>query len=209
MNKNLTELVVIVDRSGSMQSIKEDAQGGINQLIEAQKKDEGECHFTLAQFDTQHDLVNDGTDIQKVEPFVLVPRGGTALYDAIGRTLNAVGERLAKTPEEERPGLVSVAIVTDGYENSSREFDQATVKKMIEEQTSKYKWEFSYLGADQDAFAVGNSIGVANSVTYGKKKSGEVFRSLSGRHSRMKSMVSNDQAVEASYTSAELKAMSE
>ena len=209
MNKNLTELVIIVDRSGSMQSIKDDAEGGINQLIEAQKKDEGECHFTLAQFDTQHDLVNDGTDIQKVEPFTLVPRGGTALYDAIGITLNAVGERLSKTPEEQRPGLVSVVIVTDGYENSSGEFDQVTVKKMIEEQTNKYKWEFSYLGADQDAFAVGRGIGVANSVTYGKSKSSEVYRGVSGRHTRMKNMVSSDQAVVASYTSAELKAMNE
>lgn len=209
MNKDKTELVVIVDRSGSMQSIKDDAQGGINQLIEDQKKDKGECSFTLAQFDTEHDLVNDGTDIKSVEPFTLVPRGGTALYDAIGRTLNAVGKRLADTPEAERPGLVSVVIVTDGYENSSREFDQATVKKMIGEQESKYSWEFSYLGADQDAFAVGNSFGIQNSVTYGKSKSSEVFKGVSGRHSRMKDMLASGVEMDASYTSVELRAMSE
>jgi len=94
------------------------------------------------------------------------PRGNTALLDAIGQTLNTVGARLSKTPEAERPGKVIVVILTDGMENASKEFSAARVKEMITEQHGKYSWEFVYLGANQDAFKVGNSYGIANSIGY-------------------------------------------
>tara|TARA_R110000824_G_scaffold300225_1_gene488255 strand:- start:9566 stop:10192 length:627 start_codon:yes stop_codon:yes gene_type:complete len=207
MNKNLTDLTVIIDRSGSMYSCKDEAEGGVNQLIDDQKKEEGKCNFTLAQFDTEYELVNDGTPINEVESFTLVPRGGTALLDAIGKTVASVGERLAKMDEKDRPGLVSVVIVTDGHENSSNEFTKSQIKEIIDEQTNKYSWKFSFLGANQDAFAEATSMGIHTSASYSTSKSHEAFSGISGQTSRMRSATKSGGIVSADYTASELKSM--
>src|SRR5262245_51606472 len=114
MRNDLTELVMVIDRSGSMSAIKDDAEGGINQFIDDQKKLPGACSLTLVQFDTVYDFVHKGVPIHTVGKYDLVPRGSTALLDAVGRAIFETGERLKGIAEPARPGLVVFVIVTDG-----------------------------------------------------------------------------------------------
>jgi hypothetical protein len=169
-NPNLTHLYFLLDRSGSMQSIKDDTEGGFNAFIDEQRKQPGECRVTLAQFDDQYDEVYRDLPLGEVPPLQLQPRGSTALLDSIGRLVGEAGSRLAALPEEQRPGIVVVGIMTDGHENASRELTHPQVKQLIERQSKDYSWQFLYLGADQDAIEVGSSIGVsaAHSMTYGR-----------------------------------------
>ncbi len=169
-NPNLTHLYFLLDRSGSMQSIKDDTEGGFDAFIAEQRTQPGDCRVTLAQFDDRYEEVYRDVPVADVPPLRLSPRGSTALLDSIGRLLGEAGERLAALPEHERPGVVIVGIMTDGHENASHELTHAQVKAMIERQTAEYSWQFLYMGADQDAIEVGSSIGVAaaNSMTYGR-----------------------------------------
>ncbi len=160
MNRNLTDLTLVVDRSGSMQSIREDAEGGVNAFIERQSKEPGDALLTLVHFDTEYEFVHRAVPIDKVPPYSLVPRGRTALLDAIGRAINETGERLSAIPDADRPGYVVFVIMTDGHENASEEFPKAQVKTMIEHQQSVYRWEFVFLGANQDAFAEAGALGI-------------------------------------------------
>ncbi|MEM8600862.1 MAG: hypothetical protein AAGF99_13165 [Bacteroidota bacterium] len=163
MNDALTELVCVIDRSGSMQSIRDDAIGGFNAFLDAQKQVEGEARLTLVLFDHQYDRRLDAVPLAEVDPLTtetFVPRGNTALLDAVGRTIDDVGARLAKTPEAERPGTVLVCILTDGMENASSDYTRDRVKSMIEHQQAKYGWEFQFLAANQDAFAEASRIGI-------------------------------------------------
>lgn len=174
-NSNKTSLNAVIDRSGSMESIKHDMQGGFNAFVEAQKKEPGEATLTIAQFDTEYELLYVNKPIAEVGPYTLVPRGGTALYDAIARTIITVGEKLAALPEDERPGKVLMAIVTDGEENSSKEYrDPAQVKALIERQQNDYNWEFVFLGANIDAIAEAGKIGIpmASAMTYAASGAG-------------------------------------
>ena len=161
MRNDLTDVTVVLDRSGSMQSCRDDAEGGLNTFIEEQKKQPGETLFTLVQFDTEYEFVHKGKPIRDVGPCELVPRGMTALLDAVGRAIAETGERLAAMPEPDRPGLVVFVIVTDGQENSSKEYTKPQIKEMIERQQNDYKWQFTFLGANQDAFAEAHGIGIA------------------------------------------------
>jgi len=169
-NPNLTHLYFLLDRSGSMASIKDDTEGGFDAFIAEQRSQPGECRVTLAQFDDRYEEVYRDAPVADVPPLRLSPRGSTALLDSIGRLLGEAGARLSALPEHERPGVVIVGIMTDGHENSSRELTHAQVKALIERQTSEYAWQFLYMGADQDAIEVGSSIGVAatHSMTYGR-----------------------------------------
>lgn len=163
MNNNLTEIVFILDRSGSMGPIAADTIDGYNTFIEKQKLEPGEAKLTTVLFDSIYEVIHDGVDIQKVEHLTSTQywaRGMTALMDAVGRTINSVGERLAATPEEERPGKVIFVITTDGLENASREFTRTQIKQMIEHQTNKYNWQFMFLGANIDAAAEAVSMGI-------------------------------------------------
>lgn len=179
MKENLTEIVFILDQSGSMAALRSDTIGGYNTYIEDQKKEPGEAFLTTVLFDDDYVLLHDHLNLQDVPPLTekdYVPDGYTALMDAIGRTINSVGNRLANTPEEERPAHVIFVITTDGYENSSHEFTRAKIKEMIEHQQSKYSWQFLFLGAGIDAYEEAASIGIggmcAMSVTatsYGTK----------------------------------------
>jgi uncharacterized protein YegL len=183
MNKDHTDITIILDRSGSMESIKTDVEGGFATFLEEQKKLPGKATLSLVQFDTEYEAVYSGKPIAEAPALKLVPRGPTALHDAIGRTINAIGERLSKLPEADRPGKVMVVIITDGHENSSSEFSAAMVKDMITHQTEKYSWDFTYLGANQDAVLVASQMGIlsSKSMTFGANAKGSdaVFRSMS------------------------------
>jgi hypothetical protein len=121
--------------------------------------------------------------VADIGPLVLQPRGNTALLDSMARLILESGRRLAKLPEEQRPGTVIVAIMTDGLENSSREWTHGAVKQLVERQTTDYGWQFLYMGADQDAIEVGSQMGIpaAQSVTYGRGKSREAMMNVSSK----------------------------
>ena len=167
-----TDLTMVLDRSGSMQSIKDDTIGGFDAFLSEQRRLPGRCTVSLVQFDNEYEEVYTGRDITDVPGLTLVPRGSTAMLDAIGRAVNATGARLAALPEDQRPGTVIVGIMTDGLENASREFTYPTVKALIEQQEQVYGWTFMYMGANQDAIEVGASLGVARdrALTYAGPK---------------------------------------
>jgi len=169
-NPNLTEIICIIDRSGSMHGIAADAIGGFNTFLEDQKKDPSDkCLMTFVQFDDVYEIIHSGKPIQDVPPITretYVPRGSTALLDAIGRTVNDVGARLSRTPEAERPGAVVVVILTDGEENASKEFNQQQIFDMITKQRESFQWEFVFLAANQDAIKAGAQYGIQNAVAF-------------------------------------------
>lgn len=164
-NPTHTWIGILVDRSGSMSSCKTDMEGGINTLIADQAKEPGTCDVTIAQFDTIYDIVYEPTPIGEVKPYVLNPRGGTALLDGMGRFITEVGEALAKQDDADRPGKVIITIVTDGYENSSREWTREKVKGLVGQQRNDYQWEFIFLGANMDAVAEARSVGIGRNST--------------------------------------------
>ena len=164
MKENLTELVFILDRSGSMSGLETDTIGGFNSMLEKQKKESGEAFVTTVLFDDKYELLHDRYDIKGVNLLTekeYYVRGSTALLDAIGITINNIGKALSDTKEEDRPGKVLFVIITDGMENSSREFSYEKVKKMVEHQKSKYSWDFIFLGANIDAIKTANSFGIS------------------------------------------------
>lgn len=167
-----TDITMVLDRSGSMQSIRDDTIGGFDAFLAEQRSQPGRCTVTLVQFDNEYEEVYVGRDLADVPGLTLVPRGSTAMLDAIGRAAHATGARLAALPEERRPGTVIVGVMTDGLENASREFSYADIKALVEQQEQVYGWTFMYLGANQDAIEVGASIGVARdrALTYAGPK---------------------------------------
>jgi hypothetical protein len=191
--KNSTDITVILDRSGSMSTIAHDMEGGFDSYIEAQRKQNtDEVTVSLFQFDTDYQPVYQGVPLANVPKLSLVPRGGTALYDAIGRTIVATGERFSNLPEHERPSKVIMLIITDGGENSSKEYlDPNRLKEMIKHQTDVYNWTFVFLGANQDAMFTAQTLGinVANSLTFAANTKGTtaVFDKLSAKTSMYRS----------------------
>ncbi|MFC7624881.1 VWA domain-containing protein [Microlunatus sp. GCM10028923] len=185
----LTQIYVLLDRSGSMQSIKSDVEGGFAAFIEEQRKGQGTCRVSLAQFDDRYDEVYSDRPVAEVPPLELQPRGSTALLDAMGRLITDAGARLAALPEDQRPGTVVVAIMTDGRENASREWTHPAIKALVEQQTTSYHWQFLYMGADQDAIEVGASIGIQRdySVTYGRNRSAAAMATNSAKIAAMRS----------------------
>lgn len=173
MSENITttpepkavELAVVADRSGSMISILNDAIGAFNAFIDQQQAGDGEAKLTVALFDTQYEIMQEGVDIKAATKFDksnFVPRGSTALFDAIGRTLtNLIARREAGEID-----AAIVTILTDGEENASREFRAEDIKKLIEKCEKEYGWEFIFLAANQDAFATGSTFGIKASNAY-------------------------------------------
>ena len=189
MNKNKSiEVVLVVDRSGSMMSMAKDMEGGMNSFISDQKNNPGKCNVTYYRFDTVIEKVLENQDVKSVGELKIEPRGGTALFDAIGTAIQEVGQRLSKLNKSQRPDIVSLLIVTDGEENSSKEYTQAKVKEMIKHQEDVYKWEFVFLGANQDAFSNGQSFGFAGnkSMTYDNGGVGNVMKNLSAQTSSLR-----------------------
>lgn len=164
MRENLTEMVFVLDRSGSMSGLAADTIGGFNELIEKQKKIEGRAYVTTVLFDHEYEVLHDHVALEEVAPLTdkeYFARGSTALLDAVGRTIDAVGARLAAAPEEERPAHVVFVITTDGMENSSREYTAQRVRGMIEHQQQKYSWQFVFLGANMDAVSEARKLGIS------------------------------------------------
>ena len=209
MRTDLTDVTLVIDRSGSMQAIREDAEGGVNAFIVEQAKQPGEALLTLVQFDTEYEFVHRAAPIKQVPAYKLLPRGNTALLDAVGRAINETGERLAKIAEHERPGLVVFVITTDGRENSSREFSKAQVKELIERQQAKYNWHFTYLGANQDAFAEAGGIGIGyyGTAKHAVDKVAAAWRGTSSKLARMRKQLSDDETVHNEFTDSERKDM--
>jgi hypothetical protein len=164
MNKNITEIAYILDRSGSMTTLQESAISGFNSFLKEQQKTPGDARFTLVLFDHDYLLHADRTPIKKVAPLDATsyePRGSTSLLDAIGRTIDELGKHLADTPEKDRPGKVIVAIYTDGYENTSTDYSAEKIREMIRHQTDVYSWDFLFLAANEDAIATATAYGIA------------------------------------------------
>lgn len=177
MKENYTDISIVLDRSGSMESIKDDTIGGFNSFLSEQKKVPGAATITLAQFDDVYETVYQAIDLQAaplLNDQTFVPRGTTALLDAIGRTINETGKRLAAMAESNRPAKVIFVILTDGHENASREFSMPQINEMIRRQRDTYSWEFVFLGANQDAIASAGQMGIqaANAMTYAANKVG-------------------------------------
>lgn len=188
MRPDLTDITLVVDRSGSMQEIREDAQGGVNAFIKKQATEPGEALLTLVQFDTEYEIVHSGVPLDEVPEYELVPRGWTALLDAVGRAINETGKRLSDMADADRPGLVTFVITTDGLENSSKEFTKAQIKGMIEHQQETYDWHFTFLGANQDAFAEAGGLGIraASAAQYSPDKIFAAYEASSEKLSRMR-----------------------
>jgi uncharacterized protein YegL len=201
-NPDYTHITLVVDRSGSMTAIKTETEGGVNDFIAEQKKLPGKTTLTLSTFDTHFDIVHDHVDINEVPPFVLDPRGFTALFDAMGKSIHETGAWLATLPEDERPGKVIFVTVTDGQENASREFTQQTVFAAVTEQTNTYAWEFSFLAADPSAIKVGTAMGINpnNSMAYDPNNIGATFNIASASVARSR------QGQDRAYTEAERSA---
>ena len=164
MNKNLSEIIFILDRSGSMAHLESDTIGGYNSLLKKQLATEGEACVTTVLFDDKVDIIHDNVDITKI-PYLTskeyYARGATALMDAIGKTISLVNNRHRFAPESLVPHKTLVVIITDGCENASCEYTIRQIKKLIERQKEKYHWEFLFLGANMDAISAAGDIGIA------------------------------------------------
>jgi uncharacterized protein YegL len=163
MKQGLTELIFILDRSGSMGGLEADTIGGYNSLLTKQKAIPGECRITTVLFSHSAELLHDRTDLQAVSLLTDADYrvgGSTALLDAIGSTLNKIGNAIKHTAEDFRPEKVLVAIITDGEENASRYYGSDQVKHMIKRQQDKYGWEFLFLGANIDAVETASRYGI-------------------------------------------------
>jgi uncharacterized protein YegL len=164
MKKGLTELVFILDKSGSMSGLEKDTIGGYNSMLAKQQAVDGECHITTVLFDNDYELLHDRIDLKAVSPITereYQVGGSTALLDAIGRTIHKIGNAQRNTADDYRAEKVIFVIITDGEENASREYSAEKVKAQIERQKTKYGWEFIFLGANIDAVETAGSFGIA------------------------------------------------
>ena len=175
---NYSALLLVIDRSGSMADIRDDMVGGLQQLIAEQAAQPGLLTVDVVIFDNEIEHVYSMAAASDVV-IPLDPRGGTALYDAVGVSVRSFGQALAGLPEHARPATVQVVIVTDGHENSSREYDAAAVHKLISHQTDTYGWDFIFLGANQDAMLTAEGLGIdaGSALTYAADAEGVVSMS--------------------------------
>ena len=166
MKKGLTEIVFILDRSGSMAGLEPDTIGGYNSMIEKQKNEEGEALISTVLFDNETEVLHDRVPIGKIEPITekeYFVRGSTALLDAVGGAIHHIANIHKYAREEDVPEKTLFIITTDGMENSSREYSYDKVKKMVEKRKEKDHWEFIFMGANIDAVSVANKFGVDRS----------------------------------------------
>lgn len=184
--ENFTSINVVIDKSGSMGSLAKDTIGSFNAFLKEQKDVPGEAAFTLCAFNHDYTLVHDFIKLASVPDLDATSYrtgGNTALLDALGSTINSVGQKLAAMPEEERPSKVIFLVITDGEENSSHKFTKEQIKSMVEHQRDAYKWEFVFIGANIDAFHEGQAYGFTgqNSVSYNATKGGthQLYSSVS------------------------------
>lgn len=163
MKKNLTEIVFILDRSGSMSGLEADTIGGYNSLLEKQKKEEGEAIVSTVLFDDRQEVLHDRVNLDRMKPMTdeeYYVRGCTALLDAVGGAIHHIGNVHKYAREEDRPEKTLFIITTDGMENASCRYTYDKVKKMVERQKEKYGWEFLFLGANMDAIEIAGRFGI-------------------------------------------------
>jgi hypothetical protein len=198
MKKDHTHITILLDRTGSMESIRDDTIGGFNAFLNGQKAEPGTATLTLVQFDTQdpYEVLYKFTpigDVPELTRETFIPRAMTPLLDALGRGIIDLEKSISQLKEKDRPSKIVFVVVTDGQENSSREFRKDRIKKMIQEKTEKNDWQFVFLSADLSAIDDAQSVGFqANSVLYFHKSPegvGRAFRSCSSRTSEYRSNV--------------------
>ncbi len=164
MNRHLTELVFILDRSGSMRGLEKDTIGGFNAMLERQRDAQGQALVSTVLFDNASEVIHDRVDARKVEPMTekqYAVRGCTALLDAIGSAIHHIGNVHKYAREEDRPARTVFVITTDGMENASRHYDADRVRQMIRRQREQYGWEFLFLGANIDAVGTAGCFGIS------------------------------------------------
>ncbi len=177
MKKNLTEIVFILDRSGSMKGLESDTIGGFNGIIERQRREEGEALISTVLFDDVSEVIYDRVDLKRIEPMTerqYYVRGCTALLDAVGDAIHHIGNVHKYARPEDVPERTLFIITTDGMENASQRYTADEVKRMIERQKERYGWEFLFLGANIDAVATARRVGIGadRSVTYCSDREG-------------------------------------
>lgn len=164
MRKNLTEIVFILDRSGSMGGLESDTIGGFNAMIEKQKREEGDALVSTVLFDNDTEVLHDRIDIKNIAPLTdddYYVRGSTALLDAIGGAIHHIGNIHKYARDEDVPEHTLFVITTDGMENASRHYSGDRVRKMVERQKTRYGWEFLFLGANIDAVETAREFGIS------------------------------------------------
>jgi hypothetical protein len=199
MREDLTDITFVLDRSGSMESIRDDTAGGFNSFVAEQAKLPGECRISLVQFDDKYEPNYSNVLAAHIKPLdrsTYQPRGWTALVDAVGKTIVATGERLKAMPEAQRPGKVIFVIITDGQENASHEYVLSVVQEMIQTQEKQFNWQFVFLGAGIDAVKDAKAYG------YTAGKSLNVGKTSAGVQRAMRRMSENIGSYRASGQSA-------
>lgn len=198
MKKNYTHISILLDKSGSMGSCLNDTIGGFNQFLKTQKEVDGEATVTLVQFNNNYDMIIDMLPLTNAEDLSTrnyQPNGGTALLDAIGRTINNVEAKLSEKNEDEKPEKVIFVIITDGEENASREFARDQIMTMINNHRGEQKWEFVFIGANQDAIQAGGSMGIraGNTLNYAADSRGvhAMYASLTQSMTNYRSLDTN------------------
>lgn len=209
MRNDLVDITMIVDRSGSMKAIREEAENGINHFIEEQKKEKGEALFALVQFDNVYEFVHHGKNIKGVEKYTLEPRGMTALFDSVGRSVVETEVRLNAIKEEERPGGVIFVIITDGRENASCEFTKEKIKELVKKHGEKDNWQFIFLGSDVKSFEDAKRMGVniGSIAKYNLNKVNAMYGITAQSVSCMRKHVSRGTQLDHSFTDKDRKAM--
>lgn len=213
MNTNHTDITIILDRSISMAPVTKETLAGFNKFLDEQKKAQGTATLTLHQFDHEHETPIKAQDVRHIAPITsetYVPRGNTALLDAMGRAITETGRRLDAMPERDRPSKVVVVVITDGEENSSREFTRPRVMALIKHQQDKYSWEFVFMGANQDAIQAGVNYGfmAAKSMSYAANTAGvtDSFGSIASNVGAFRSGLKCSMTFEASDYEKQAKA---
>lgn len=206
MKKGFTRIAVVLDRSGSMSAVREATIDGFNEFVNGQRQAPGEASLLLTQFDHEYETVFDKplADVPKLDSKTYVPRGSTALHDAIGRTINELGKQLETAPEGERPEHVVLVILTDGHENASHEFTRDKIAEMVTHQREKYQWNFIFLGANQDAVltARGFNIPQATAMSYEAER-GSITATFAATTSNLRAMRVTGQSASLGYSSVQ------
>lgn len=209
MKENYTHIALLIDRSGSMHHIKNSMEEGIQKFIEEQKNFDGECTITVATFDDIFEVELGMSNIKDVPFIEIKPRGYTALIDSMYKLINYVGEKLNSLNEDEKPDRVLFVTITDGEENSSKEYKTDDLAKKIKEQEEKYNWNFTYIGANQDMFLTAKAFRgrMGNSLSYSADASGvsNMFDVLNNSTIKYRSIATNSISFDSfSYTNEQV-----